>query len=133
MITNILQHVNWLAVLVAGVGASALLGFLWYGPLFGKMWMRASGVNPDGRNMAPLLALSILLSIIAATLLAVWIGYNGPLKGAAKGLLAGAVFGGGALGTSYLWEGRSLKLWLINAGYVTGQYGLIGLILGLWH
>lgn len=34
--------VNWLAVLVCGI-VSIALGFLWYGPLFGKAWSRAMG------------------------------------------------------------------------------------------
>jgi len=34
--------INWLAVLV-GVVFSNALGFLWYGPLFSKPWLKALG------------------------------------------------------------------------------------------
>ena len=37
--------INYWAVLVCAVLAMAL-GFLWYGPLFGKKWMNIVGVGP---------------------------------------------------------------------------------------
>jgi hypothetical protein len=33
------MNVNWLAVIAAAL-SSFPLGFLWYGPLFGKVWRR---------------------------------------------------------------------------------------------
>jgi hypothetical protein len=39
----------------------------------------------------------------------------------------------GSFGINYLFEQRSLRLFLINGGYHTLQYTLIGLVLGLWH
>ncbi|MEJ2077031.1 MAG: hypothetical protein P8020_13170 [Acidobacteriota bacterium] len=36
-----------------------------------------------------------------------------------------------AAGINYLFEKKSLKLWLINGGYHTLQYTLIGTALGL--
>ena len=37
-----------------------------------------------------------------------------------------------SFGINYLFERKSLKLFLINAGYHTLQFTLIGLILALW-
>ena len=37
--------INWLAVIVAAV-ATFVLGGVWYGPLFGKIWRAADG-RPD--------------------------------------------------------------------------------------
>ncbi len=46
--------ITWLAVIVAAL-ASFPLGMLWYGPLFGKAWMAASGVTKEtGRGVNPL-------------------------------------------------------------------------------
>jgi hypothetical protein len=44
-------------------------------------------------------------------------------------------FGAGLfwVGTIYLFEGRSLKLWLINAGYFTLMFTIMGALLGLIH
>ena len=36
-------------------------------------------------------------------------------------------------GINYLFEARSLKLFVINGGYHTLQFTLYGLVLGLWH
>ena len=36
---NYITDINILSVLLAGAAAMAI-GFLWYGPLFGKIWMR---------------------------------------------------------------------------------------------
>ena len=40
-------NVNWLAI-VAGMVANMVVGALWYGPLFGKRWMKELG--DDGRH-----------------------------------------------------------------------------------
>ena len=42
---------NWLAVVIAAV-VSIVLGFLWYGPLFGKTWMRMTGHTKKDMEMA---------------------------------------------------------------------------------
>lgn len=57
----------------------------------------------------------------------------------ALGFATGAGFAAGlcwvalSFGINYLFAGHSLKLWLIDGGYHTLQFTLIGLILGLWH
>ncbi len=38
------MEINYLAVLVCGI-VSMVVGFVWYGPLFGKKWAEAIGVN----------------------------------------------------------------------------------------
>jgi hypothetical protein len=37
-----------------------------------------------------------------------------------------------SLGVIYLFERRSLKLWLINSGYQVLAFALVGAILGAW-
>lgn len=49
------------------------------------------------------------------------------------GFAAGLAWVAGSFGISYLFEHRSLKLWLINGGYHVVQYTLFGAILGAWH
>ena len=53
--------------------------------------------------------------------------------GALYGLCAGLCWVAASYGISYLFEMRPLALWLINGGYHTVQFTLIGLILGAWH
>jgi hypothetical protein len=38
-----------------------------------------------------------------------------------------------ALGVTYLFEFRSLRLWAINAGYEVVVFSVMGVILGAWH
>jgi hypothetical protein len=55
-------------------------------------------------------------------------------EGTHFGLLAGLATGFGwvslAFGVNYLFEGRSFKHWIINAGYNTVVFGVMGLIIG---
>jgi hypothetical protein len=37
---------NYLAILVAAI-STVVLGFLWYGPLFGKPWMKLMDIDPS--------------------------------------------------------------------------------------
>jgi Protein of unknown function (DUF1761) len=43
--------INWLAVLVAAV-VTFVLGGIWYGPMFGKVWRAAEG-RPDPDQCRP--------------------------------------------------------------------------------
>mgnify|MGYP001792400874 CR=1 FL=1 len=49
------------------------------------------------------------------------------------GLIVGVCWVATSFGINYLFARRSLKLWLIDAGYHTLQFALYGLVLGLWH
>ena len=54
MNTDVLQHINWLAVLVAGL-AYFFLGALWYTALFGKKWQSYNSTlmsREDAKNGA---------------------------------------------------------------------------------
>jgi hypothetical protein len=63
---------NWLAVLVAIV-ANMIVGALWYGPLFGKQWMKEEGLTMgdiEGGNMAGPYGVAVLNSFLMAFILA---------------------------------------------------------------
>jgi len=56
-------------LLLAGL-VPIIVGFVWYGPLFGKPWMRVNGFTEEslkGGNMVLIMGLSYFLSIILAT------------------------------------------------------------------
>jgi hypothetical protein len=46
--------------------------------------------------------------------------------------MTGLTFISTALGVIYLFEARSLRLWLINAGYQVVIFSVMGTILGAW-
>jgi hypothetical protein len=127
--------VNWFAV-VALTLAGFLLGALWHAPfLFGKAWSRESRWSEE-RRPKPLLVfgLSGLLNFVAVVGLAIFIG---PTVGAVVGLLWGLVIAIlwllPTFGSTYLFAGRSLALFAIDAGFYLVYFGLCGLLIGLWH
>ncbi|ANU08186.1 hypothetical protein A6F65_01892 [Paraurantiacibacter namhicola] len=128
------MEVNWFAVIAAGVSAF-MLGGIWYGPLFGKMWQAENGLSDEQLaegNMAKIFGLALVLSLVAAFVFGMFLGPDVDVQfGAMAGFSAGLFWVGAALGIVYLFERRSLKHWAINAGYVTLQFTLYGVIFGL--
>lgn len=127
---------NLLAVLSAAL-ASFLLGGLWYSPLlFAKVWQREAGLSDEqlrNANMGMIFGLAFLLCLIASFVFALFLGPRPPLAlGLGAGFSAGLCWVTASFGVNYLFERRSLKLFLINGGYHTLQFTLIGLILALW-
>ena len=126
---------NLLAVFVA-----ALLGFaiggIWYGPLFGKAWMKASGMTEErvrAANPLKIYGLTFLLNLVAAFSLAMFFGAGDWRFGLFAGFMTGATFIAVALGITYLFESRPLVLWFINAGYQVLLFSAMGAVLGSWH
>jgi hypothetical protein len=127
---------NIWAVLVSAL-STFLIGGLWYSPaLFGKAWMRENGFTEEsmkGGNMTKIFGLAFLLGIIAAINLAMFMGpEDDPAMGAMWGFLAGFGWVATFVGTHYLFERRSLKLFLINAGYSIVALTIMGVILAAW-
>lgn len=130
------MDVNWLAV-VAAAASSFVLGGLWYGAVFGNAWMKAAGLTMEqakAGNKALIFGGSFVLSLVASASFAIFLGTEvDATTGAMYGFTAGLCWVAASYGISYLFERRPLSLWLINGGYHTLQFTLIGLILGAWH
>ncbi len=131
-----MSHLNYLAVLTAAL-STFLIGGLWYSPaLFSKAWMRENGFTEEslkGRNMAKIFGLAFVLALISAFNLAMFLGPEADLTfGASAGFAAGFGWVATFLGTYYLFEGKSLTLFLINAGYGIVSLTVQGIILGAW-
>lgn len=128
-------NINWLSVIVASI-SSFLVGGIWYGPLFGKAWMRAFGFSEsdlNNRKMPKVFGLSLFLAVVAAMNLELFIGVNADMSyGLIAGFLAGFGWVATLLGILYLFENRSFKAFLINAGYCIVALTLMGGILGAW-
>jgi hypothetical protein len=128
--------INWLAVAAAAV-SSFLIGGVWYGPLFGKVWMRASGISEERARQAYqglIFSVSFVLQLVAAVVLAMFIG--------AEATLSFALFAAGsvglfwvapAFGVVYLFEQRPLAHWAVNAGYHVVAFLVMGAIIGAWR
>ena len=128
---------NFPAVIVAAL-TSFLLGGLWYSPIaFEKAWMTEVGLSEAQTkqvNMVRLFGLSALASLVMAFNLAAFLGAKASFSfGLFAGFAAGLGWVAMSLGVIYLFEQRSLKLWLINSGYQIVAYSVMGAVLGAWH
>lgn len=132
-----LSQINVLAVLVAALLPFAF-GALWYSPaLFSVAWMREVGLDVERMrraSMARVFGLSFVCQLVIAFNLAAFIGPQGTLTfGLFAGLAAGLGWVAMSLGVTYLFEQRSLKLWLINGGYQVLVYAAMGALIGVWR
>lgn len=126
-------NVNWLAVSLAAFSAF-LIGGVWYSPiLFGKAWMDANGFTEadlEGK-VGLIFGGAFALEFVIATNLAFFLGADpGVAWGAGAGALAGVGWVVCAIGVTYLFERKSMKLFAINAGYHALTFTLMGVILG---
>jgi hypothetical protein len=130
------MNINYIAVLVAAVSAF-VIGGMWYSPiLFGNPWMRETGLSDETlkkRSMGVVFGTSFVLSLLIAGNLAAFLAGPPDLKwGAAAGALAGVGWVATGLGITYLFEAKSLKLFLIDAGYHAVTFIVMGAIIGVW-
>ena len=74
------SDVNWIAVLL-GTVLSMALGALWYGPLFGQLWLKLIGKNEDELESEPIIyiktALAAFIAMLFLNLAIVAFGANG--------------------------------------------------------
>lgn len=139
-------YVNYLAVLVAAI-ANMVLGFLWYGKLFGKQWMALSGrtqqsieqTKANSGGMWKPYTLAFIGSLVMAFVLRhsiVFAAYYMDMTGIQPGLTTGFWMWLGfiapiTLGT-VLWDGKSWKLWFLTNGYYLLSLLIMGTILAAW-
>ena len=128
-------QMNWLAVVGAAL-AGFVIGGLWYGPLLGKVWQRESGLSDEALkngSMVQIFGTTFLLNLVASFILGhVMATYGHPgLHVAAKiGFGVGLGFVATSVGVNYLFARKSLRLFLIDGGYWTVVYTVMGAIFG---
>jgi hypothetical protein len=131
-----MPHVNWLAVLAAAL-SSFVLGGIWYSALFAKPWRAAAGLSDAqvaGGNKALMFAGAFALALVQSAVFAMFLGPNPPpMLGIGAGFAAGLCWVAAGIGLTYVFERRGWTLLLINGGYATLQFTVIGAILGFWH
>lgn len=112
-----------LAIVIAAF-VSFAVGALWYGPVFGKTWMKLMNFTPESMkamSMTPARAMTlgfishlVFAGVLAQFVLAVDMGVWVAMTLAFwiwLGFYATTTLGG------YLWEGKSLKLVAFNMAY----------------
>jgi hypothetical protein len=109
-----LGALDWLSVL-AGTAAAMVLGTIWYGPLFGKLWARETGV-PFSSTPDPARILSTAIYMLVLNVGIAWYGVVDDIEHAlVMGLAIGVLLLVPALFSAVVWAKRSLAGFLIDA------------------
>lgn len=133
--------INIWAVLVSAVAFWAL-GALWYSPvLFAKRWQKEVGfIEEDvtSTNMAKVFGGSFVLMLLMVWALNFVINSHKPENvslgmGLHYGAFTGFFFSMLTMGINYLYQRRSIVLWLIDGVYVVLGLSIAGMILGAWR
>ena len=131
--------VNYFAVLLCGI-VSMVIGYLWYGPLFGKAWMKLVGFTSEKmakakKNMAQTYVLMFISSLIMAYVLAHFIWYAAPGSNTLfisikTALWAWVGFIATVSTSKYLFspDRKSLKLLFIETGFYLVSLVVMGVI-----
>ena len=136
--------INFVAVLVAAV-VSFILGFLFHGPISGKLWMKLANITPTGnekfKDMISQMVWNLVVNIITASVMAMIfvLVFSSPLMGPAtwyRGAMVGIWVWLGFLATSssidVIWMGKSFKLWMFEAVCSLIVTGVMGAIIAAW-
>ena len=139
---NMSIAINYWAIIVSGI-LSVVLGFIWYGPLFGKKWMALSGISmPDVKPPMSVMVKPMIISVVGA----LFMGYM-----MAMGISIAASLGQTGIGCAlfiafsnwlgfvipvnlniFAWEKRSWTLFAINSGYWLVLLAIIAVVIGVW-
>lgn len=129
--------VNYVAV-IAGTVISMVVGFLWYGPLFGKQWMRMMGmkkedIKPEEGNKAMLMM--VLPALITAYVMAVFVkslAATDAVSGAMVGFWAWLGFVATVGASSVLFEKKPTNMYLLNQGHYLVVFAILGALFAIW-
>lgn len=135
-----LGEVNWWAVLICAI-LSMVIGFIWYGPLFGKPWGRITGWTNEKVSTLPrnsmvrgyvlaFIAALIIASILSFTLLA--LGTDSIGNGIIAAVILWVGFTGATIGVNMTFERKPFSLFVIEAGYHLLTLIVYSIVLSIW-
>lgn len=130
--------IPWAGVLV-GVVASQIIGFLWYGPLFGKQWIAGLGKTPeemsDRSGLGAAVSVGVISSVVAAIALAALLSMSSDPdmeRGAMVGLLVGLAVTAYIVITMMYEQRNRLVSWIGAANQLVTSV-VVGAIIGaMW-
>ena len=132
---QVFAGVNWVAILLGGL-FSMVLGFLWYGPLFGKLWLRSIGKKAEELQSSPqMYIIAFIAALVTAYVLAVLIGALGISvwwRGALLGAIVSMGIGAAAALVNGLFLRTPISSWLLFAFYQLVLYVLEGVLFAVW-
>lgn len=138
---SFLSHINYLAVLASAI-AMFFLGAIWFSALFSKAWVDELTLHnvtigePTQEKILTNMAISFLKCVIIAFAAACLVSLTHSTtfgSGLLLGLIVAIGFSATAIADVFLWENRSIKLFLIDAGYQMLGVILVSIILSVWR
>ncbi len=133
--------INYLAVFIAAA-STMILGFIWYGPLFGKQWAKMMGMDTKEKmakvkKEAPkLYGISFVLALLTAYVLAHVLSFANAhtiSDGAQGAFWAWLGFVMPVQATNAMFNNKSFKLFSIDTGYQLVCFLVMGAILAVWR
>lgn len=138
------MEVNWIAIIVAAL-IPMVMGFLWYGPIFGKQWQSSMGFSDEdlkSGNMPVIFGISFVMAILMAMGIFFFIegmheagggSFHTFKHGALHGAMVSIFFSIPVLVSNSLFQKNNAKNILINIGYWVVTSALMGGILDMWQ
>jgi hypothetical protein len=136
--------ISFISIIVAAI-AAFIIGFLFHGPLFGKVWMRLANITPTGNekfsDMYGQMAWNLVSNIVTALVLGIMYAFaaNSGLLGegaVGNGMIVGFLVWLGFLVTSssieVIWMGKSRALWMFEAASSLVVMLTMGAIIAAW-
>ncbi len=133
-------QINYLAILVVAI-INMAVGFVWYGPLFGKTWMKLVGKTEKDiagqKDKMPMLYGMMFVTVLVF----VYVMAHFVQVGAATTYVAGAQVGFwawlGFVATTtmgqFIFSGKPMKLYYLENGHHLVNFLLTGALLAVWR
>lgn len=131
--------INYLAVVVCGI-ISMLIGAIWYGPVFSKVWMKEVGYTEDDLKKDFNSGKTYGLAVVSHTFMALVLAYFLQLTNASAILESIRISLSAWFGFIFLtmfinslFARKTFRLVAIDSGYQLVNMILFGIILVLWR
>jgi hypothetical protein len=134
-------EVNWIAIIIATI-STMIVGSIWYGPLFGKIWTRLANVKTDPDFKGAKVVLTYLKAFLSSLLSAVVLAYVVAMihRGSTDTYFVDAIFVGLMLWAGFtaarifmhdLFEARPTQLTALTVAHELVTIIIMSVIIGL--
>ncbi len=143
-------EINWISIAVAAL-IPMIVGSIWYGPLFGKAWMKSMGFTEESlkeANMPMIMGISLVLAFVLSFFInyllegthkecnaageVVWGSFHTFKHGALHGAFYGILFAMPMIIINGMFERKTWTNIFIHVGYWTLTMALMGGLLDAW-
>jgi hypothetical protein len=129
------SEINYIGVVVGAI-LNMFLGFLWYGPLFAKPWMKLSGMTAEkieaaSSKMGVTYSFTFVLALLSAFVMQLVVRTFGIMtlqEAVILAVLLWSGFSGSAIFMNGLFVQKPFKLLLIDSGYFLTQMVMLAIL-----